>query len=382
MQRKLPRHFLTNARRTSTEPIEIKYGISTGNCSWKMTTGGSCALSIKTKMEIRAMQAWLCSDPVGYESLAWQEVPTPTPAPGEVLVNVRAAGLNFADLLIVQHKYQHKPALPFVPGFEYAGVVSAVGDGVTTVSVGQKVACLTGTGGFATQAVAPAEKCLVLSPDFDLVDAAAYIMTYATSWHALMDRGQLKAGETVLVLGAAGGVGTAAIQIAKAAGARVIAAASSKAKCDLCTSLGADVTIDYSEQSLANGFREALKAATDGRGPDVVYDPVGGEFVEPTFRSIAWRGRYLVIGFAAGGIPRLPINLALLKGASLVGVFWGEFERREPDDHLRMMNKLGALYAQGLIKPFIGRTLPMSELQTAYAEMGSRGVTGKLVLVN
>jgi NADPH2:quinone reductase len=185
-----------------------------------------------------------------------------------------------------------------------------------------------------------------------------------------------------VVLGAAGGVGTAAIQIAKAAGARVIAAASSKAKCDLCTSLGADVTIDYSEQSLANGFREALKAATDGRGPDVVYDPVGGEFVEPTFRSIAWRGRYLVIGFAAGGIPRLPINLALLKGASLVGVFWGEFERREPDDHLRMMNKLGALYAQGLIKPFIGRTLPMSELQTAYAEMGSRGVTGKLVLVN
>jgi NADPH2:quinone reductase len=217
-----------------------------------------------------------------------------------------------------------------------------------------------------------------LPAGFSHVDAAAFIMIYATSWHALMDRAQLKAGETVLVLGAAGGVGTAAIQIAKAAGARVIAAASSDEKCALCTRLGADATINYASSNL----REEIKRLTDGKGPDVIYDPVGGDYAEPALRSIAWRGRYLVVGFAAGTIPSLPLNLALLKGASIVGVFWGDFARREPKANAAMMAELASWYAQGKIKPVIDRTMPMAELKAAYAHMGSRGVMGKLVMVN
>jgi len=203
-------------------------------------------------------------------------------------------------------------------------------------------------------------------------------MIYATSYHALVDRAQLKAGETVLVLGAAGGVGTAAIQIAKACGARVIAAASTDEKCALCQSIGADATINYTRENL----REAVKTLTAGKGPDVIYDPVGGDFAEPAFRSIAWRGRYLVVGFAAGPIPALPFNLALLKGASIVGVFWGDFAKREPQANAAMMKELAQWYGQGKIKPVIDSTLPMTELKAAFAHMGSRGVKGKLVLVN
>ncbi|MGJ7579995.1 NADPH:quinone oxidoreductase family protein [Variovorax sp. RHLX14] len=328
------------------------------------------------------MHAWLCENPTGVDALNWTELPTPLPGPGEVLIEIRAASLNFPDLLIVQNKYQHKPALPFVPGSEYAGVVSAVGEGVVHPKVGQDVACLSGTGGFGTHVIAPASRCMVLPDGFSYVDAAAFIMIYATSWHALIDRGQLKAGETVLVLGAAGGVGTAAIQIAKAAGATVIAAASSDEKCALCKSIGADVTINYTAHPLPGPFRDAIKAATGGNGPDVIYDPIGGDFAEPAFRSIAWRGRYLVVGFAAGGIPALPLNLTLLKGASLVGVFWGDFARREPEANADMMAELSGWYAQGKIKPVIDQTMPMSELKAAYAHMGSRGVKGKLVMVN
>jgi NADPH2:quinone reductase len=260
--------------------------------------------------------------------------------------------------------------------------VAAVGEGVTQLQVGQPVACLSGTGGFGTHTIAPAHLCMPLPAGFPFVDAAAFIMIYATSYHALVDRAQLKAGETVLVLGAAGGVGTSAIQIAKAVGARVIAAASTDEKCDLCCSLGADATINYTQQAVPNAFREAIKAATDGKGPDVIYDPVGGEFAEPAFRSIAWRGRYLVVGFAAGPIPSLPLNLALLKGASLVGVFWGDFARREPKANGAMMQELARWYAQGKVKPVIDRTMPMAELKAAYARMGSRAVKGKLVMVN
>jgi NADPH:quinone reductase len=324
------------------------------------------------------MHAWLCETPTGVDALTWKELPTPQPKAGEVLVEIRAASLNFPDLLIVQNKYQMKPPLPFVPGSEYAGVVQALGEGVKHLKVGQNVACLSGTGGFGTHAIAPAALCMPLPDSFSHVDAAAFIMIYATSWHALMDRAQLKAGETVLILGAAGGVGTAAIQIAKAAGARVIAAASTDEKCALCTSLGADSTINYSRQNL----RDEIKALTDGKGPDVIYDPVGGEFAEPAFRSIAWRGRYLVVGFAAGPIPALPFNLALLKGASIVGVFWGDFARREPKANAAMMAELGGWYAQGKIKPVIDRTMPMADLKAAYAHMGSRAVKGKLVMVN
>jgi NADPH2:quinone reductase len=324
------------------------------------------------------MHAWLCENPVGVDALTWKELPTPQPKAGEVLIAIKAASLNFPDLLIVQNKYQMKPALPFVPGSEYAGVIEAVGEGVTHLKAGQRVACLSGTGGFGTHTIAPAALCMPLPEGFPFVDAAAFIMIYATSHHALVDRAQLKAGETVLVLGAAGGVGTSAIQIAKIMGARVIAAASTDEKCELCRSIGADATINYSKQDL----REAIKAATGGKGPDVIYDPVGGDFAEPAFRSIAWRGRYLVVGFASGPIPSLPLNLTLLKGASIVGVFWGGFAKQEPKASAAAMAELALWYAEGKIKPVIDSTMPMSELKAAYAHMGSRGVKGKLVMVN
>jgi NADPH2:quinone reductase len=324
------------------------------------------------------MHAWLCENPVGVEALNWKALPTPTPGTGQVLIEIQAASLNFPDLLIVQNKYQMKPELPFVPGSEYAGVVQAVGEGVTHLQVGQTVACLSGTGGFGTHTLAPAKLCMPLPQGFSAIDGAAFIMTYATSHHALVDRAALNSGETVLVLGAAGGVGTAAIQIAKAMGAKVIAAASTDDKCTLCASLGADATINYSRENL----RDALKLHTDGRGPDVIYDPVGGDLAEPAFRSIAWRGRYLVVGFAGGPIPALPLNLPLLKGASLVGVFWGDFAKREPLANAAMMAELAQWYGLGKIKPVIDRTLPMSELKAAYTLMGSRSVKGKLVMVN
>jgi NADPH2:quinone reductase len=217
-----------------------------------------------------------------------------------------------------------------------------------------------------------------LPPGFAFDDASAFVLTYATTHHALLDRAALKAGETVLILGAAGGVGTAAIQIAKAVGARVIAAASSDAKCELCKTLGADATINYSSANI----RDAIKTLTDGKGPDVVYDPVGGDLAEPVFRSIAWRGRYLVVGFAQGGIPALPWNLALLKGASIVGVFWGEFARREPKANAKALAELALWYAQGKVKPVIDQRLPMEQLPKAFEIMAARQVRGKLVMTN
>jgi len=324
------------------------------------------------------MHAWLCENPIGVEALAWKELPTPEPKAGEVRVAIRAASLNFPDLLIVQNKYQMKPPLPFVPGSEYAGVIEAVGSGVTHLKPGDAVAAFGGTGGFGTHAVVDAALVMPLPPGFAFDDAAAFILTYGTTHHALLDRGALKAGETVLVLGAAGGVGTAAIQIAKAVGARVIAAASSDEKCALCRELGADATINYSTANI----RDELKVLTDGKGPDVVYDPVGGDLAEPVFRSIGWRGRYLVVGFAQGGIPALPLNLALLKGASIVGVFWGEFARREPKGNAKALAELAQWYAQGKVKPVIDSRLPMAQLPQAFARMGSRQVRGKLVMTN
>lgn len=328
------------------------------------------------------MQAWLCEHPTGPDSLTWQTLPDPSPGPGQVLLAIQAASLNFPDILMVQGKYQIKPPLPFVPGAECAGTVQALGEGVTHLRVGDSVATLSGTGGFATHVVVPAALCMPLPDQFPPVDASAFIMTYATSYHALIDRAALQAGETVLVLGAAGGVGSAAIQIAKTAGARVIAAASSDDKCQACLDLGADDSINYSVFTPENGLRERIKALTSGKGPDVVYDPVGGHLAEPVFRSIAWRGRYLVVGFAGGPIPSLPLNLPLLKGASLVGVFWGDFAKREPKTNVLMMQTLARWYTEGKVKPLIRQTLPMAELRQAFHTMGSRGVMGKLVLVN
>ena len=324
------------------------------------------------------MRAWLCENPVGVEALQWKELPTPEPKAGEVRVAIRAASLNFPDLLIVQNKYQMKPPLPFVPGSEYAGIVEAVGEGVSHVKVGDAVAAFAGTGGFATHAVVSAALVMPLPEGFAFDDAAAFVLTYGTTHHALVDRAALKAGETLLVLGAAGGVGTAAIQIGKVLGARVIAAASSDEKCALCRDIGADETINYGTANI----RDELKKLTGGKGPDVVYDPVGGDLAEPVFRSIGWRGRYLVVGFAQGGIPALPWNLALLKGASIVGVFWGDFARREPKAHLAALTELARWYAEGKIKPVIDQRLPMPDLPAAFARMGSRQVRGKLVMIN
>jgi NADPH2:quinone reductase len=324
------------------------------------------------------MHAWLCRNPVGADALQWEELPTPQPKAGEVRVAIRAASLNFPDILIVQNKYQFKPALPFVPGAEYSGVVDAVGEGVTSLRVGDAVAAFAGTGGFATHACVDAALAMPLPAGFDFDDAAAFLLTYGTAHHALLDRGALVAGETVLVLGAAGGVGTAAIQVAKASGARVIAAASSDAKCALCTQLGADASLRSDSASL----RDDIKKLTGGKGPDIVVDPVGGDLAEPVFRAIAWRGRYLVIGFAQGSIPALPMNLALLKGAAIVGVFWGEFARREPQANARSLAQLVAWYAQGKVKPVIDQRLAMPELMRAFERMASRQVRGKLVMTN
>jgi NADPH2:quinone reductase len=324
------------------------------------------------------MHAWLCEQPTGVDALQWQELPTPQPGPKQVRVAIRAASLNFPDILIVQNKYQFKPDPPFVPGSEFAGVVEAVGSEVQGLKAGAAVAVVGGTGGFGTHAVVDADRAMALPPGFSFEDGAAFAFTYGTSYHALIDRAALRRGETVFVLGAAGGVGTAAVQIAKAAGARVIAGVSSQRKCELCLSIGADAAINYSSENL----REALKQHTAGKGPDVIYDPVGGDLAEPSFRSIAWRGRYLVVGFAQGGIPALPFNLALLKGASVVGVFWGDFVRREPAASAQSMKALAAWYTEGRVKPVIDQLLPMARLREAYARMASREALGKIVMVN
>mgnify|MGYP005613288843 CR=1 FL=1 len=297
------------------------------------------------------MQAWICNELSGPDALTWQDSPTPEPGPGEVRVAIKAASLNFPDLLIVQGKYQMKPPLPFVPGAEFAGVVEAVGEGVKHLSVGSHVAGFGGTGGFGTHTISKAAVLMPLPPAFSFEDGAAFLCTYGTTYHGLMDRGALKAGETVLVLGAAGGVGTAAIQIAKAAGAKVIAAASTDEKCALCKELGADATINYSTQNL----RDELKTLTEGKGPDVIYDPVGGDLTEQAFRSIGWRGRLLVVG---------------------------EFARREPQNNAACLMQLAAWYMEGKIKPVIEHKLPMSQLKEAFALMGTRQVRGKVVLVN
>lgn len=324
------------------------------------------------------MHAWLCTDPSGPQALRWTEVPTPEPAADEVRVSVRCASLNFPDLLIVNNKYQHKPPLPFVPGCEFSGVIDAVGSNVSHLHNGMHVASFGGLGGFATQVCVKANQVLALPESISFEDAAAFICTYATSHHALVDRARLQAGETLLVLGAAGGVGTAAVQIGKVLGARVIAATSSTDKCELAGSIGADACINYSDEDL----RERLRTLTGGQGVDVIYDPVGGSLTETAFRSIAWRGRHLIIGFAQGEIPTLPLNLALLKGASIVGVFWGDFARREPQHNAAALAELVRWHQEGRIAPVIDCVLPMTELLQAYTRMVARQVRGKLVLRN
>ncbi len=289
---------------------------------------------------------------------------------------MKAAGVNFPDVLIIQNKYQFKPELPFAPGAELAGVVSAVGEGVTNAKVGDRVIASTGWGAFAQKVKVSAKKIIPMPAGVDFDVAAAFTLTYGTSYHALVDRGTLKAGETLLVLGAAGGVGLAAIEIGKALGARVIAAASTAEKLAVCREHGADETINYTTEDL----RERLKALTGGKGPDVVYDPVGGGFAEPAFRSIAWRGRYLVIGFANGEIPRLPLNLALLKGASIIGVFWGDFVAREPKNFAADLATMFGWVAQGKLRPHISARYPLEQGARAIEDMMNRKVVGKVII--
>ena len=322
------------------------------------------------------MKAVLCKAFGPPESLVVEEVASPDPGPGEVVVSVKAASVNFPDVLIIQNKYQFKPQLPFSPGSEVAGVVKTIGDGVTTVTPGDRVMAFTTYGAFAEEVKTQATRLLPLPAGMDFTHAAAFGLTYATSDHALRDRGQLAGGETLLVLGAAGGVGLAAIEIGKALGARVIAAASTADKLAVCREHGADDSINYATDDL----RERIKSLTDGRGVDVVYDPVGGAYTEPALRSLAWRGRLLVVGFAAGDIPKIPLNLTLLKGCSIVGVFWGEFTRREPQRFAESMQQLGRWYADGKLKPHVSRTYPLERAADALTAMANRQVKGKVVL--
>jgi NADPH2:quinone reductase len=323
------------------------------------------------------VKAVLCKQYGPPESLVVEDVPSPVAGPGEVVVTMKAASLNFPDVLIIQNKYQFKPSLPFSPGSEVAGVVKAVGDGVTGFQPGDRVMAVTGHGAFAEEVKTEARRLLPIPEGMDDATAAAFTLTYGTSDHALVDRGQLEAGETLLVLGAAGGVGLAAIEIGKAIGARVVACASSDDKLAVCRQHGADETINYAAEDL----RERIKQVTGGAGVDVVYDAVGGPYTEPALRSMAWRGRLLVVGFAAGDIPKIPLNLTLLKGCAIVGVFWGDFARREPAAFVGRMRQLAMWYQQKRLRPHVSDTLPLERAAEALARMASRQVKGKLVLV-
>ncbi|TXH06407.1 MAG: NADPH:quinone oxidoreductase family protein [Nevskiaceae bacterium] len=323
------------------------------------------------------MKALLCKEWGLPETLVVESVPDPVPGDNEAVVRVHAAGVNFPDVLIIQNKYQFKPSLPFAPGGECAGVVERVGDKVKHLKPGMRVIALTGHGAFAQQVVADARMLVPVPDDFDFVIASAFMMTYGTSYHALKDRAALKSGETLLVLGASGGVGLAAIEIGKALGARVIAAASSAEKLEICRQHGADELINYSTEDL----KERLKTITGGKGVDVVYDPVGGPFTEVALRSTAWRGRLLVIGFANGEIPKLPINLTLLKGCSIVGVFWGDYARREPMNLLGDLRALFGWLKEGKLKPHIAGTYPLARGGEAIRALMDRKVSGKIVIL-
>jgi len=330
-----------------------------------------------TEMRAVVCHAWGQPDTLSVETS-----PLPIPAAGEVLLRVHAAGVNFPDTLIIQGKYQFKPELPFTPGSEVAGEVLALGEGVQNVRVGDRVIAFLSTGGYATHAVAQAAQVMPLPEGMDYEAAAAFTLASGTSYHALVDRAKLQAGETLLVLGAAGGVGLAAVQIGHRLGARVIAAASSDEKLALCRQEGADETINYATEDLRARLKELTGGKlTKGGGPDVIYDPVGGAYAEPAFRSIGWGGRYLVVGFAAGDIPALPLNLPLLKGASLVGVFWGEFARRDPRGNARNLSTMTDWIRDGQMRLHVSQTYPLEGAAQALKDLEGRKVTGKVVIV-
>ncbi|MEO0528346.1 MAG: NADPH:quinone oxidoreductase family protein [Bacteroidota bacterium] len=322
------------------------------------------------------MKAIVCEQFGPPSSLALQEVESLKPGAKEILVTVKACGVNFPDTLIIQGLYQFKPKLPFTPGSDIAGVVKEIGEDVSHLKVGDHVFGFVMNGGFAEEVIVPANTCFRKPPQMDFPVAASFMMAYGTSYHALKDRGLLLEGETLLVLGASGGVGLAAVELGKLMGAKVIAAASSKDKLELCRQYGADELINYSEENL----KERIKALTDGKGVDVVYDPVGGDYSEAALRGMAWEGRYLVVGFAAGNIPKIPLNLPLLKGCAIVGVFWGSFAMKTPKQHMENTMQLMKWYAQERLKPHIHKIYPLDQAPMALDEMMQRKVKGKVVI--
>lgn len=326
------------------------------------------------------MRAVVCEAWGTPDSLQVKDMPLPEPGPGQVRVRVRVAAVNFPDALMVAGKYQFKPDFPFSPGAEFSGEVSAVGDGVSTHAIGDKVVGTAAFGAYAEEVVAQADQVVCLpadTADEELELAGSFLLTYGTSYHALKDRAHARPGETLLVLGAGGGVGLAAVELGKRMGLRVIAAASSEAKRDAARTRGADEVLDYT----ADDVRDRLKALTGGRGVDIVYDPVGGDFAETALRNVGWGGRYLVVGFAAGGIPKLPTNLLLLKGSALVGVFWGEFVRREPVANAENTRQLLAWLREGALRPLISARYPLSRASDALDALLGRQAIGKLVIL-
>lgn len=322
------------------------------------------------------MKAIVCKKFGPPSSLAFEEVAPLTPKEKEVLVEVKACGVNFPDTLIIQGLYQFKPELPFTPGSDISGVVKEVGQGVTHVKIGDEVFGFVINGGFAQEVIVPKNACFLKPPQMNFPIAASFMMAYGTSYHALKDRGNLQEGETLVVLGASGGVGLAAVELGKLMGAKVIAAASSTDKLALCKKYGADETIDYSKENL----KERIKELTEGRGADVIYDPVGGDYSESAIRGMAWEGRYLIVGFAAGEIPKIPLNLTLLKGCAIVGVFWGSFAMKTPKKNMQNTMQLMQWYGEGKLKPHIHTIYQLAEAPKALEEMMNRKVMGKVVI--
>tara|TARA_B100000287_G_scaffold381254_1_gene385496 strand:+ start:870 stop:1847 length:978 start_codon:yes stop_codon:yes gene_type:complete len=323
------------------------------------------------------MKALVCSEHGLADKLNLvDDWPTSELGEHDVRIQVKAASLNFPDVLIIQGKYQFQPELPFVPGGEASGIVTEVGDKVTRVKVGDSVVAMGSIGSFCAEVVINEFGVYPMPDGLDFTQAASIGITYFTSYYALKQRANLQSGETMLVLGAAGGVGTSAVELGKLMGAKVIAAASSEEKLEVCRNLGADETINYSETDL----KLAIKELTDGKGVDVVYDPIGGDYSEAAIRGMAWNGRYLVIGFASGPIPKIPLNLALLKGCSLVGVFWGRFCGEEPAQHVKNIEELWALFSEGKIKPVITDIYPIERYEEAYGLMINRKARGKVVM--
>lgn len=323
------------------------------------------------------MKALLCTELGSLDKLTVQDAPSPKPGPGGVLIDVKASSINFPDALMVKGLYQVKPPLPFSPGAELAGVVKEVGPNVTNVKVGDRVMGFCGWGGFAEEALAPADRLMALPPTMDFEMGAAFGLTYCTSLHGLQECGKLKRGETLLVLGAAGGVGVAAVEIGKLMGARVIAAASSDDKLEVCKQAGADDLINYSKDDL----RQRLKELVGDKGVDVVYDPVGGPYSEPALRSTAWGGRFLVVGFAAGEIPKIPLNLALLRERAIIGVYWGDWTRQDPAGHVRNVQQLATWFAEKKIKPLVSERVSLRDTPAAMKRLTERKVKGKVVVL-